>query len=32
MKTKIIERLHEIQEIYNVIVIYACESGSRAWG
>ena len=26
------QKLSEIEENYNVKIIYACESGSRAWG
>lgn len=32
MKEKIIERLHEIEKKYDVKVLLAVESGSRAWG
>lgn len=32
MKQKILERLSEIEAGENVKVVYACESGSRAWG
>ncbi|AOH55162.1 hypothetical protein ABE28_012455 [Peribacillus muralis] len=31
MKEKIIEELKRIEETYNVKILYACESGSRAW-
>jgi len=32
MKQKIISRLQEIEEKERVQILYACESGSRAWG
>ena len=32
MKKKIIKRLREIEKEHHVKVLYACESGSRAWG
>lgn len=32
MKEKILERLHEIEKKYDVKVLLAVESGSRAWG
>jgi uncharacterized protein len=32
MRSRIIERLHEIEFEKNVSILYACESGSRAWG
>lgn len=32
MKEKIIEILQEIEIKQDVIALYACESGSRAWG
>ena len=32
MKERIIEILHSIEAEYGVRVLYACESGSRAWG
>ena len=32
MKQKILERLSEIEAAENIKVVYACESGSRAWG
>ncbi len=32
MHTKIIERLESFEQEYNVKVLYAVESGSRAWG
>ena len=32
MKQKIISRLQEIEEKERVRILYACESGSRAWG
>ena len=32
MKARIINHLQEIESDENVIVFYACESGSRAWG
>ncbi|MGE7760060.1 nucleotidyltransferase domain-containing protein [Peribacillus sp. NPDC097895] len=31
MKEKIVEELKSIEETYDVKVLYACESGSRAW-
>ena len=32
METKIKNRLKEIEEIHKVKILYACETGSRAWG
>ncbi|HSL46768.1 MAG TPA: nucleotidyltransferase domain-containing protein [Anaerolineales bacterium] len=32
MRTHIIERLHQIEVEHRVVILYACESGSRAWG
>lgn len=32
MRNEIIKRLKEIEVIYNIDILYACESGSRAWG
>ena len=32
MKQKIVSRLQEIEEKEKVRILYACESGSRAWG
>ena len=32
MKTKVLEALRRIEEKEGVRIIYACESGSRAWG
>jgi predicted nucleotidyltransferase len=32
MKSRIVKELDEIEKRYDVKVIYACESGSRAWG
>ena len=32
MKQKIIAELQKIEQAYDVKIIYACESGSRAWG
>jgi hypothetical protein len=32
MKNRIVKELNEIEKNYDVKVIYACESGSRAWG
>lgn len=32
MRSQIIERLHQIESIENIVILYACESGSRAWG
>ncbi len=32
MNTQILPLLHEIEEKHNVKILYACESGSRAWG
>ncbi len=31
-KEEILQKLDEIEDEYNVQVLYACESGSRAWG
>ncbi|NRG47213.1 nucleotidyltransferase domain-containing protein, partial [Bacillus sp. CRN 9] len=31
MKDKILKELKQIEEHYNVKILYACESGSRAW-
>ena len=32
MRETILKALKKIEEDYNVKVLYACESGSRAWG
>ena len=32
MRSRIIETLRSIEEAHKVTVLYACESGSRAWG
>ncbi len=32
LKDKILKKLNEIEKSYNVKILYACESGSRAWG
>ena len=32
MREKIIENLKSIEETENITILYACESGSRAWG
>lgn len=32
MRERIIELLHSIEAEHGVKVLYACESGSRAWG
>ncbi len=32
MREAIIQKLKEIEKSYNVKILYACESGSRAWG
>jgi predicted nucleotidyltransferase len=32
MHNQIIERLQQIETDENIIILYACESGSRAWG
>ena len=32
MKSRILKELNEIEKNNDVKVIYACESGSRAWG
>jgi hypothetical protein len=32
MKSRILSNLREIEAEENVRIVYACESGSRAWG
>ena len=32
MKSRILSHLREIETTENVRIVYACESGSRAWG
>ena len=32
MRSQIMERLQQIEVENNVVILYACESGSRAWG
>ena len=32
MKTKIVNKLCEIEQTKNIKILYACESGSRGWG
>ncbi|WP_042148850.1 nucleotidyltransferase domain-containing protein [Paucisalibacillus sp. EB02] len=32
MKEKILNSLRQIEQTYQVIILYACEAGSRAWG
>jgi predicted nucleotidyltransferase len=32
MQQKILQKLAEIEPQHNIHILYACESGSRAWG
>eukprot|EP01031_Cornospumella_fuschlensis_P048321 gene48321-59178_t len=32
MRERVLEELHRVERERNVTVLYACESGSRAWG
>jgi predicted nucleotidyltransferase len=32
MQQRIVEELHRIEAVHGIKVLYACESGSRAWG
>jgi hypothetical protein len=32
MHERIVKRLDEISNTYDLRILYACESGSRAWG
>ena len=32
MRTRVLEELQRIEREHDVTVLYACESGSRAWG
>jgi predicted nucleotidyltransferase len=32
MKNRILKELDNIEQTYSLKIIYACESGSRAWG
>ena len=32
MKTRILKEIKQVEEKYGITVLYACETGSRAWG
>ena len=32
MRKTVLDKLNEIEQKYNVTILYAVESGSRAWG